>query len=424
MVKKSRVIFLLALSLLLLLSGCRTTDETTADGRIRLTYWVFFGGGDLEFMEQIVDEFNTSQNEIYVDLVLQDFDEYYTKLVTSVAANRGPDIAVSHTTSLPELVNQGLTLPLDEIAAEVGLDFSDYNENIMSSAVIDGSTYALPIDTHPFIWYINTDLADEAGLLDEDGQPILEETPEGFIDFFHRAKEALPDKNPLAISTGGLDPYRWWWMVYFQKGGGPIFTGDMRSPDITLDRDIAIEAVEYIHRFYHDEKIIPLHIADFYQDFQSGKAVTTMTGVWATGIWETTDDFNFLALPIPQLFENEAVFGNSHTLFLPIKEERDPERERAAGEFLKFAGEQGAIWAQAGHIPTNKGVVESEEFLSMPQRPNYVEVADQVVFPDKSIYYKAAETEMVRALDEILAGRLSPEAGIDKMIHDLEVIIR
>ncbi len=63
-------------------------------------------------------------------------------------------------------------------------------------------------------------------------------------------------------------------------GGTPIFSDDLREPEITLDRDIAIQAAEYIHNFFGD--VIPMHIGDFYETFQAGNAVGMMTGVWAT----------------------------------------------------------------------------------------------------------------------------------------------
>lgn len=54
-------------------------------------------------------------------------------------------------------------------------------------------------------------------------------------------------------------------------GGTPIFSDDLREPEITLDRDIAIQAAEYIHNFFGD--VIPMHIGDFYETFQAGNAV-------------------------------------------------------------------------------------------------------------------------------------------------------
>lgn len=418
MAKKPLYLFLF--SFVLVLSAC-SSEETMSDGRISLDYWVLFGGGDLSYMEEIVDEFNESQDEIYVNIILQDFDDYYTKLVTSVAANRGPDIAVSHAAVLPELVNQGLTTPLNDFADEVGFEFDSLYENQRDSMEVDGSYHAVPIDSHPFILYINTDLADEAGLLDEEGKPIIEETPEGFQQFFRDAMEAHPDKTAIANPTGGIDVYRWWWMTYFQMGGTPIFSDDLTNPDITIDEEIAVQAAEYIHSFYGD--LIPMHISDPYETFQSGNAFSLMTGVWGTGIWESAE-LPFVAVPFPQIFDVDAAQGDSHTLLMPIKEETSEERQLASMEFIQFVSDSGLKWAEAGHIPSTPEIVESEEYQDMPYRSDYASIAPLIVYPDQTIYQSPAETDMIRSLDEIMAGRLTPEEGIQKMINDLEITIR
>ncbi|WP_059102583.1 extracellular solute-binding protein [Shouchella shacheensis] len=421
-VRNSKTGFLVFIIGAMMLAGCTNTEETTADGRMQLEYWVFLSGGDLEYMEDIVDDYNNSQDEVYVNTVLQDWDEYYTKIVTSVAAERGPDVGISHAASIPELVNQGLLQPVEEITSEAGLDFNHFPENIREAVEVEGDSYAVPIDTHPFILYINTDLAEEAGLLDEEGHPMIEETPEGLKEFFVKAKEENPDVTPLSISTGGVDAYRWWWTVYFQMGGTPIFSDDLREPEITLDREIAIEAAEYIHDFYGD--VIPMHIGDFYETFQAGNAVGLMTGVWATGIWEETEGLNFTALPLPQSFEVDAAQGDSHSLIMPIKEEQSQERREAIAEFMAFVSDAGAEWAKAGHIPARSDIVDSPEFQEQPFRSDYAEAAENVVFTDKTIFQNPAETDMVRALDEIMSNRLTPEEGIDEMINALSVTTR
>ncbi|MDQ0207821.1 extracellular solute-binding protein [Alkalicoccobacillus murimartini] len=419
MVKKA-MLFLLCL-FLITLAACSKTSQTTSDGRINLDYWVLFGGGDLGYMQDIVSEFNESQDEIYVNIILQDFDDYYTKLVTSVAANRGPDVAVSHAATVPELVNQGLTTPLNDLAGHVDMDFNDFYDNLKDAMEVEGEYHAVPIDSHPFILYVNTDLAEEADLLDENGQPIIEETPEGFKDFFMKARQALPDKTGIAITTGGLDVYRWWWTTYFQMGGTPIFSDDLTDPEITLDQDIAVEAAEYVHSFFGD--IIPMHLSDPYETFQSGNAFSLMTGVWGTGIWENAD-LPFTAVPYPQLFDVEAAQGGSHTLIMPIKEESTDARQQAKMEFIKYVSDSGLKWAEAGHIPSKPEIVESEPFQELPYRSDYSSISPYIVFTDSTIYQSAAETDMTRSLDEIMAGRLTAEEGIKKMVHDLEVTIR
>lgn len=410
-----------AVIVIVLLSGCARSVDTTADGRMKLDYWVFLSGGDLSYMEAIVDEYNSSQDDVYVDIILQDWDDYYTKVVTSVAADRGPDIGISHAASLPQLMNQGLLQPVEDMMLEAGLDFQLFPDNIRNAVEVEGELYAVPIDTHPFILYINNDLAEEAGLLDDEGRPTIEATPTGLMDYFAAAKEALPEKTPLAISTGGVDTYRWWWTVYFQMGGTPIFSDDLREPEITLDREIAIEAAKYIHNFFGD--VIPMHIGDFYETFQAGNAVGMMTGVWATGIWES-NDLNFTAMPLPQSFDVDAAQGDSHTLIVPIQEEQSTERKEAIAEFVAFVSDEGAEWAKAGHIPARSDVVESQAFQEQPFRSDYAEVASKVVFTDNTIYQNPAETDMVRALDEIMSNRLTPEEGIDQMMKALAVTTR
>ncbi|WP_416147499.1 extracellular solute-binding protein [Salipaludibacillus sp. HK11] len=425
MASKMKVTFIIGF-LSLMLMACGGNPQTTDDGRMQLTYWVLFGGGDIDFMQSIVDEYNESQDEVYVNMVLQDFEDYYTKLVTSVVADRGPDVAVIHGAVLPEMVNQGLTTPLDSLAATTGLDWNQYNDNILDAMDIEDEYHGLPVDTHPHIMYLNTDLAEEAGMVDDDGNLLMDsDSPEDFVELFSRAKETLPEVAPLSLPTGGGDVFNFWWALYHQMGGTPIFSGDdLIDVDVTIDKDVAVEAAEYIKGFFYEEELVPLHIADFYQEFQSGNAVGIITGVWATGIWEDTEDMNFRAYPIPTLYEQEAAAGDSHTLIIPDNEDSTDERREATMEFMEFVTDEGGVtWAGAGHIPANDEVVESDEFKELPHRSDYTEVADQVVYPPESIYFNPAETEMVRSIDEIMADRVTPEEGIDQMVDELEILI-
>ncbi|WP_232620979.1 extracellular solute-binding protein, partial [Virgibacillus salexigens] len=91
--------------------------------------WYLFAGGDAEYMQNIVDEFNASQNEFYVNNIQQEIEEYYTKLITSLGAGKGPDIAISHSHTLPELVDLGILQHLDGYAEEVGVQWDEFNTN-------------------------------------------------------------------------------------------------------------------------------------------------------------------------------------------------------------------------------------------------------------------------------------------------------
>ncbi|GAE94736.1 N-acetyl-D-glucosamine ABC transport system [Gracilibacillus boraciitolerans JCM 21714] len=287
--------------------------EVPKGGATEIVMWNLFSGGDAEYMQNMVDKFNEDQSEFFVNNIMQEHSEYYTKLLTSIGAGQGPDVAISHDYILPELVNQGLAVDLGDIASEVGIAWDEFNSNILEATIFDDQHYAVPIDTHAQIMYINNELVGNAGLLNDDGTIKMENSMEGYLEFFHTLKENLPEGGnmPFAFSNSGNDPYWFWWGgLYSQLGGRGITTEDnLENPSYDLDTEKAIQAAEFVQSLYHEEEIIPLNIEDFYSEFQSGNAATITTGVWATGIWEKTDGLDFTPMPIPRIFEQKGVWG-------------------------------------------------------------------------------------------------------------------
>lgn len=404
-------------------SADNAADVKVPEGATEVVMWNLFAGGDAEYMQAIVDKFNDSQNDIFVNNVMQEFDEYYTKLLTSIAAGKGPDLAIAHSHVLPELVNEGLLMELDDYASKVDMDFADFNQNILDVTVYDDKHYAVPIDTHPQIMYINNELVGDAGLLNDDGSVQMEETPEGFVKFLTTLKEELPEgKIPFAFSSAGEDPYRIWWALYTQMGGEQLLSDDLENPDYVLDTEKAIKAANYLKDLYHKHKVIPLNLADFYSDFQSGNAAVMSTGVWATGIWETTEGLDFTAMPFPNMYEQDGAWANSHTFILPYYSDADEEKQQAAVEFMNFATDNGIMWAEAGHIPAKDTVVQSDEFKEMPYRSEYAEVANYVNFADRTIYARGVQDIVVRNLDLIWSNKVTAEeafATIEKEVTEL-----
>ncbi|AMQ06232.1 extracellular solute-binding protein [Sporosarcina psychrophila] len=406
----------------IMLGACSEESSKGAkvpEGATEVVLWNLFGGGDADYFQEVVDKYNDSQTDIFVNNIMQENAEYYTKLLTSIGAGKGPDVAIAHTHVIPELVSQGLITELDSFTS----NWEGFNQNILDATVYDGLHYAIPLDTHAQIMYINNKLVAEAGLLNDDGSIKMEETPEGFIDFFSILKEKLPkDKIPLAFSNNGSDPYWMWWAFYTQMGGEAILTDDIDNPKYALDLDKAIKAADYIKDLYQEHKVIPLNLADFYSDFQTGNAAAMSTGVWATGIWESTDGLDFTPIATPTIFEKEGAWGDSHTLVLPYYNKADQEVQKAAVEFMEFAADNGAIWAKAGHIPSKTTVIESDEFNKLPYRSNYAEVANYVNFADRTIYARGVQDIVIRNLDLLWAGDATAEdvfSTVEKEVKDL-----
>ncbi|MDQ0112196.1 ABC transporter substrate-binding protein [Paenibacillus harenae] len=389
-------------------------DNSGGGSKVTLSFWTLFSGGDGDNMQKLIDEFNKSHPDIQVKNTKLEWGEYYTKLITAVGNGNGPDVGISHTSRLPDLINQGVVTELDDVAETAGVDWGTYNENLLSATAVDGKHYAVPIDTHPFIMYYNKKLLRDAGLLGDDGKPVLEQSADGFIAFLDTLKQKLPAKvTPFALSNSNDDPFRLWWSLYHQLGGNDVISDDLSSA--SLDADKGAKAAEYIQNIYA-KGYIKKNDPDFYKNFQSGTAAIMMTGVWATGTWEATKELEFGAMPIPKIFDREATWGDSHTLILPVTKSEDPEKRKAAITFADWIAENGQVWAKAGHIPSKPSVFDKQEYKDMPYRGDYASVADTVKFSKPSTKnWSIRDNALFKYLNEVWASKMTPADAMVKM---------
>lgn len=442
--KKNFSLFLvLALTFSLLLSACgsnnnapaanstnlpandesASTDNGDSGKKINLSFWTLFDGGDGDNMQLLIDTFNKEHPNIQVKNTKLVWAEYYTKLITAVGAGNGPDIGISHVSRLPDLVDQGVATELDDAAVSANIDWSTFNQNILDSTIYEGVHYAVPIDTHPFIMYYNKKLLRDAGMLGDDDKPVFDQSAEGFVKFLTDLKTKLPkNATPFALSNSNDDPFRLWWALYSQQGGNDVVSDDLQSPEI--DAAKATKAADYIKDLYHKYGVIKLNDPDFYKTFQSGNAAIMMTGVWATGTWESTKDLEFGAMPIPKIFDQEATWGDSHTIILPVTNNEDKEKRKAALIFANWIADNGQIWAKAGHIPAKPSVFEKEEFKALPYRSDYVSVASTVKFNKHSTKnWQIRDNAMFKYLNEVWADKMSSEDAFKKIQDEIQKIL-
>lgn len=397
--------------------------KTKAAAPIELTYWSFFGGGEGSYMQQIVDNFNKSQSGIVVKNVIQAWGTpFYTKLMTAVAAGKGPDIASAHVSEIPALVDSGSVYALDTYGKDINMNWGKINKNILASTVYGGKHYAVPLDTHPDIMYYNKTLLKQAGLLSPQGTPILARGQKGLDNFFATLKAKLPkDIYPLSEPTAQDDPYRLWYSFYVQQGPTSLLNADFTKSAIDMDK--AVKAADYIKSFY-TKGYIQKNLADFVKTFSSGKAAVIFTGGWTTPVFEGVKGLSFGAMELPTVFNKTATWGDSHTMVLPVQASDDKARQDAAMKFASFVSDSGQIWAQAGHVPASDAVVASAAFKKLPYRSSYASAAKHVVFFSHSKNNWAMFDLIKKNLDTIWNGSTDSKTALTKMASDIDNLIK
>lgn len=392
-----------------------------AGKKVKITYWTPFSGGDGDFMNAMVKKFNEESTDIEVELDPSKADDYYTKLQTAMAADNAPDVAVVHSSRLPQFAPSGLVNSLDDVAGQAGVNWGDYNQTILNSTIYDGKHYSFPLDTHVVVMYYNKKWLEQAGVL-KDGKPDIAPGPEGYTQFLQKIKDGVPsDVAPLSEPNVRTDSFWLFWSWYNQMNdGGKALSDDGKQS--VLNNPAAVKAATYVSDLYKN-KLIPPNIDDAFKLFQDGKAATLITGVWVTGALESTANLDFGVVPMPTLYDKPAQWGDSHTLTLPKHAKEDPAKLKAAATFASWITQHGDMWAQAGHIPAVDKVLQSDAFKALKYRPDYADAGKSVAYFPRSDKWGLMSDAIIKEFEKLNFQKQSPEETIKNASKEIDTIL-
>src|SRR3954454_20690711 len=147
-----------------------STGPPFGRGARTVSFWHLFSGGDGERLHQTLDACAQAGSEVKDEPVTLTWGPpYYTKLQLAAVGGRPPDVAVAHATRLGSLAPAGLVMELTpDLLEKHGITPDKFEPAVWKRGQFKGKQYAIPLDTHPFVLYYNTDLAKKADLLGED----------------------------------------------------------------------------------------------------------------------------------------------------------------------------------------------------------------------------------------------------------------
>src|SRR5688500_18022908 len=133
------------------LAGCGSAAASSDPRTVRM--WDLFSGADGALLDELIDIARPDMSGTRVErTVLEWGTPYYTKLAMASAGGRGPDVAISHMSRLAGYAPLGLLDSWDTgLLAEFGVREQDFAEAVWDRTQYRGRTFAVPLDTHPFI---------------------------------------------------------------------------------------------------------------------------------------------------------------------------------------------------------------------------------------------------------------------------------
>lgn len=321
------------------LFGPRGKREASG-GRIVLDYWEKWTGKvEGGSMQKIVDDFNRSQDRIFVRyLSMAGIDE---KSQIAIAGNSPPDITGLWSANVPGFADAGAILPLDDLGPH-SLRPDIYADGMRPVTMHRGRMYAAVNTGGTIALYYNRAIFKEVGL-DPDRPP---RTISEMNDYCKRL--ARSDGGKLV--RAGFHPREpgWWpqlWGYYF---GGNLY--DDKTNTATFDDAGNIASMEWIQSFVNEyglQRLNELRSSFGNYDaplnaFVAGSIAMVAQGPWLGNIINLyKPDLDYAVAPMPvadHLYDPSSPIGLVDTDVLVIP--RGVKHPEACMEFVAFTQRQ------------------------------------------------------------------------------------
>ena len=418
------------------LSACSSPVVTSLTGGQPATadviFWHLFGGGDGDNMKLMVKAIQKSSGKSVESTLLPWGNPYYTKLALSASSGRPPDVAIAHLSRLPLLAEAGLLQPVQDAGiTAAGITQDKFTPAAWKKATVNGTVYAVPLDTHPWVLFYNVDLAKKAGLLNAAGdnlKPI--NGRDDFVNALKAMKSASGGKYG-AVSANTTDPSTTWrfFSMLYSGLAGPIVAD--QGTKVAIDPAALEETFAFMQSLTGKLGLMPGNATPTTVGtlFAQGNVGFLFDGEWQISTYRGVKlgngkPLNFNVVPFPAILGSKPVaYADSHALVIPKSSGRSAKRTADAVTFIKGLLDTSSIWAAGGHIPAWLPVQKSKAFVEQKPQSNYTQAAFDAVY-DPLGWYTGAGSDFQNAMGavvtKVLAGQTSPKSGVSAMTSSLK----
>jgi multiple sugar transport system substrate-binding protein len=350
-----KILFSFAMIAVLLLSAC---GAKTGNAKISMMMWG--DPAELDVWNKIVADFQSANPGITVSVEVSDWDSYWTKLKTLLAANTPPDVFAIDAPYYLDYQSKGTLLRLQTyIDADPTVLDGIYPQTLLAYQTPDGY-FGIPRDFQTIVLFYNKDMFDAAG----QAYPNANWT---WDDVRAAAKLLTKDIN----GDGKIDQYGYTFDMWDMEPGWSEaiwdYGGDIISPDHTqtlIGSPEARQAWQMLYDMTFVDKSIPdANTSGQYGGdlFLANVAAMMPMGHWAVPSYSEAS-FKWDVVPMPAGPAGRFTSVNSAG-FVIAKGSKQPD---SAWQFLKFVLSPAAQTrlAELGFAcPVLQSIAESASFL-------------------------------------------------------------
>ncbi|MGX4588187.1 ABC transporter substrate-binding protein [Paenibacillus chitinolyticus] len=407
-----------------------STDSGSGSGPKKVVFWHAMGGANTKVVDQLVADYNASQDKIKVEAVFQgSYDDLLSKLKASMGTKEGPSVVQMYEIGSRFMIDSKMVTPMQNFIDADKYDLTQLEPNITGYYTFNDKLFSMPFNTSNPVLYYNKDLFKAAGLDPEKPPATYEE--------FQKAAEAI---SKTGKATGGNFAIYGWFMEQFfaNQGAEYINNGNGRKEMATqslVNSEAGVQTLTWWKSMVDSKAMNNLgrKTDDSKKAFSAGQVgmILDSTAVLkglvdsSKGKFEVGTGF----LPKPANAKDGGVVVGGASLW--IMNDRADDEQKATWDFIKFltSPKEQAYWhINTGYFPITKKAYDEQSVKdNLKNFPQFQTAVDQLhqtklntatqgavmgVFPE-------ARQIVEGAIEEVLNNKKSPKDALDAAAKDI-----
>jgi multiple sugar transport system substrate-binding protein len=400
-----------------------TVSRQGKPGRVTVVYWEKWTGPEGIAMRKVVDDYNRSQDRIYVRyLSISGVD---TKTLLATAGGDPPDVAGIWQDQLAQFADAKALTDLSQLAAGAGLTPNYYISNYWNQLHYHNGLWALPSTPASIALHVRSDLVPP----DVASPATFPKTIEGLDRLSDRITRKSADGTLKLAGFLPSDP-GWWNYAWGPLFGGKLVKGDQ----LTLNSPDNVKAFTWIAGYgkrYGSKEVQSFQSGfgnfESPQDpFMDGKVATEINGVWKGNYissFRPELKGKWFAVPFPYPEDRPDLAGHAILSMDVLAIPTGCKHVKEAFDFIRYVQRQNVMerlcLAHGKNSPLNK---VSEYFFEHHPNP-YIRLFDKLARSKQAIgpygigIWRQLGDEINVAFQEVSDLSKTPQEALDDAQH-------
>jgi arabinogalactan oligomer/maltooligosaccharide transport system substrate-binding protein len=382
------------------------SEAAFPEGDIAIELWTKEGDPQIEFVQQLADDYNAMHDNVTIEVVNKDVEVLREDMVnTALSPDAQPELLWTVADHIGPFVEVDVIQPLDDL-----IDASVYDESALAAVQVDGTTWGAPISNgNQLMLYWNKSIVGDEPPADTDElrDAAVENTGDGAYGFVFNVTESF-------------------WLVPWLYGfGGSVFEEDGVTP--SLDTDAMRGALQFLYDLKYADQVMPAEVDyDIASGlFTDGQAAMIVNGDWELGNYGDLlgDDLGVGPLPtVAETGEDPKPFTAGSFYMVPSAVEGDT--LTVVTDFIQWStdtDQQVAMVEELRRLPANAEALADPVVTDDPLLAGAAEAVVRGVPQPTNVEMRCVFDAMTAGIRDVLAAGNSDVAAVATTMQDTAV---